>query len=101
MSVTEFTVADKRPFCKVLELIAKQLRKVQVGDSDSEVIGFNLHLDEFTPYAVDKRTCRELLDGVLHSLDVTMVFPDRVRRNVPVELSTAVIFYNLIILGTS
>ena len=48
MDVTEFTVADKRPFCKVLEPIAKQLRQVKVGDRDSEVICLNLHLDEFT-----------------------------------------------------
>ena len=96
MSVTHFKVADKRPFIKVLELIAKQLYKVTPPDSDNEVIHLNLHLDQFTPYAVDKRTCRELLDGVLHSLDVTMVFPDRVRRNALVEVSTADIFYNLI-----
>ena len=96
MNNKAFTTADKRPFCKVLELIAKQCKQVKVGDSESETICLNLHLEEFTPYAVDKRTCRDLLDGVLHSLDVTMIFPNRVRRNAPVEVSTADIFYNLV-----
>ena len=87
-----FTAADKRTYIKVLELIAKQMN---IGDSDKYFI--NLHVDEFTPYAVDKQTCRDLLDGVLHSLDVTMNFPDRVKRNSLVEVSTADIFYHLVV----
>ena len=96
MSVNQFILADKRPFTKVLELIAKQLYNYKPPDSDTEVIHMNLHLDQFTPYAIDRSTCRELLDGMLHSLDVTMVFPDRVRRNALVEVSTADILYSLI-----
>ena len=53
-----FTAADKRPYSKVLELIAKQLKQVNIGDSDSDTFCLNLHVDEFTPYALDKQTCR-------------------------------------------
>ena len=96
MAVNDFILADKRPFTKVLELISKQLYKYKPPESEVEVINVNLHLDYFTPYAINRRQCRELLDGVLHSLDVTMVFPDCVRRNALVDDSTADIYYSLI-----
>ena len=79
MAVSTFILADKRPFTKVLELISKQLIKYKPPESEVEVISVNLHLDHFTPYAIDRSQCRELLDGMLHSLDVTMNFPERVK----------------------
>ena len=75
-------LSDKRPFVKVLELISKQLIKFTPPDSELEVIRVNLHLDKFSPYSIDKSQCRELLDGMLHALDVSINFPtERVRRN--------------------
>ena len=75
MAVDTFVLADKRPFVKVLELIAKQLIKFTPPDSELEVISVNLHLDKFSPYAIDRSQCRELLDGMLHALDVSINFP--------------------------
>ena len=96
MAVNSFILADKRPFIKVLEMISKQLYKYKPPESDVEVINVNLHLDHFTPYAIDRRQCRELLDGMLHSLDVTMNYPDRVKRNALVNVSTAEIYSGLV-----
>ena len=62
MAVDTFVLADKRPFVKVLELISKQLIKFTPPDSELEVISVNLHLDKFSPYAIDKTQCSELLD---------------------------------------
>ena len=68
-------------------MFSKQISK------DNEVYEVNLFLELFTPYSVDKSTCRDLLDGVLHSLDKSMEFPSRVRHNTRVPTSTAEIFY--------
>ena len=89
--VNQFIQGEKRPFIHLLELIAKQLHK-----NTNEVMNINLYLERFTPYSVDKTNCRDLLDGVLHSLEKTMVFPDRVRRHAVVSTSTAEILYGYI-----
>ena len=73
-----------------MELLGKQLFK------NNEVIQVNLFLERFTPYSVDKSNCRDLLDGVLHSLDKSMEFSDRVRRNTMVSTSTAEVLYGYI-----
>ena len=97
MSVNTFVLSDKRPFVKVLELISKQLIKHKPPDSELEVISVNLHLEQFSPYAIDKSQCRELLDGMLHALDVTINFPtERVKRNALVKVSTAELYYELV-----
>ena len=83
----KFIQLDKRPFIRFLELLGKQLFK------NNEVIQVNLFLERFTPYSVDKSNCRDLLDGVLHSLDKSTEFPDRVRRNAVVSTSTAEVLY--------
>ena len=78
MAVDTFVLSDKRPFVKVLELMSKQLIKYKTQDpqgSDVEVIQFNLQLDKFSPYSIDKSQCRELLDGMLHALDISVNFP--------------------------
>ena len=49
---------------KVLEFLSKQIIIDQ-----SEKYKLNMQIDLFTPYAVDKQLVRDLLDGVLHSLD--------------------------------
>ena len=59
MSVNTFVLSDKRPFVKVLELISKQLIKHKPPDSELEVISVNLHLEQFSPYAIDRSQCRE------------------------------------------
>ena len=97
MAVDTFVLSDKRPFVKVLELMSKQLIKFTPHDSDVEVIRFNLQLDKFSPYSIDKSQCRELLDGMLHAIDVSINFPtERVRRNSRVKISTAEFLYGLI-----
>ena len=78
MAVDTFVLSDKRPFVKVLELMSKQLIKHKTQDpqgSDIEVIQFNLQVEKFSPYSIDKSQCRDLLDGMLHALDLSINFP--------------------------
>ena len=90
MSENNFIQLDKRPFIRFLELFGKQISK------DNEVFKVNLFLESFTPYSVDKSTCRDLLDRVLQNLDKSMEFPSRVRRNTRVPTSTAEVLYGYI-----
>ena len=89
--MNQFIQREKRPFVRLLELIAKKLHK-----NTNEVIHMNMYLERVTPYSVDKTNCRDLLDRLLHSLDKTMVFPDRVRRHAVVSTSTAEVLYGYI-----
>ena len=78
-------------------ILSKQLIKFTPPDSELEVIRVNLYLDKFSPYCIDKSQCRELLDGMLHALDVSINFPtERVRRNSRVKISTAEFYYGLV-----
>lgn len=86
-----FTAADKRPFIKVIEFLSKQIIINQ-----SKKYKLKMKIDLFTPYAVDKQLFRDLLDGVLHSLDDSINFPGRVKKNSLVESSTPDIFYHLV-----
>ena len=90
MSENNFIQLDKQPFIRFLELFGKQISK------DNEVFKVNLFLQYFTPYSVDNSTCRDLLDGVLHSLDKSMEFPSRVRQNTRVSTSSAEVLYGYI-----
>ena len=100
MVMETFVMSDKRPFLKVLELMSKQLIKHKTQDpqgSDIEVIQFNLQIEKFSPYSIDKSQCRDLLDGMLHALDLSINFPtERIRRNSRVKISTAELYYGLI-----
>ena len=71
------------------------LHKQIVKDANGN-FKFNLHLAVFNPYSTNKQAVLDLLDGILHNLGASILFPDKHEKNTAVETSTEELYHNLI-----